>query len=107
MQLSFLKKIRVVVSLIFFLATIFVFVDFTGLAVARLIKALLYLQFIPSFLKFIEVVSITSAGFLFIMALTVFFGRVYCSSICPLGTLQDIFTWLSRKFRIQKNSKKF
>jgi ferredoxin-type protein NapF len=102
MQLTFLKKIRVVVSLIFFLVTVFVFVDFTGLMATRLIRAILFLQFIPSFLKFIDVFSITAAGFLFILILTLFFGRIYCSSVCPLGTLQDVFTWLSRKFRIQK-----
>jgi len=102
MQLHFLKKIRVVVSLIFFIATLFVFVDFTGLVASRLITALLYLQFIPSFLRFIYVLSFTAAGFIFILILTIFFGRVYCSTVCPLGTLQDIFTWLSRKFKIKK-----
>jgi polyferredoxin len=99
MQLAFLKKIRVVVSLVFFIVTVFVFVDFTGLLATRLIGALLYLQFIPSFLKFIEALSIAAAGFFFILILTIFFGRIYCSTVCPLGTLQDIFTWLSKKFR--------
>ena len=94
MQLAFLKKIRVVVSLIFFLVTVFVFVDFTGLIGARLIRALLYLQFVPSFLKFISALSVAAAGFLFILILTFFFGRIYCSTVCPLGTLQDIFTRL-------------
>jgi ferredoxin len=102
MQLAFLKKIRVVVSLSFFIVTLFVFVDFGGLIATRLIRSLLYLQFIPSFLKFIYVLSIATAGFLFILILTIFFGRVYCSTVCPLGTLQDIFTWISKKFRIRK-----
>jgi ferredoxin len=105
MQLTFLKKIRVVVSLIFFIVTVLVFVDFTGLVSTRLIRALLYLQFIPSFLKFIDTLSIAAAGFLFILILTIFFGRVYCSTVCPLGTLQDIFTWAPKKFRIQKRIK--
>jgi len=105
MQLAFMKKIRVVVSLIFFIVTVFVFVDFAGLVASRLIRALLYLQFIPSFLKFIYVFSITAAGFLFILILTIFFGRVYCSTVCPLGTLLDVFTWISGKFRIRKRFK--
>ena len=67
MQLVFLKKIRVVVSLIFFIFTIFIFVDFTGLVATRLIQAILYLQFIPSFLKFINAFSIAAAGFLFML----------------------------------------
>ncbi len=102
MQLAFMKKIRVVVSLIFFIVTVFVFVDFAGLVASRLIRALLYLQFIPSFLKFNYVFSITAAGFLFILILTIFFGRVYCSTVCPLGTLQDLFPWISGKLKIQK-----
>ena len=58
MQLFFLKKVRVIISLIFFIVTLFVFVDFTGLVATRLIRAILYLQFIPSFLKFIGVFSL-------------------------------------------------
>jgi len=105
MQLFFLKKIRVFVSLIFFIITLLVFVDFTGLIGTKLIRALLYLQFVPSVLKFITAISIGAAGFLFIILMTFFFGRVYCSTICPLGTLQDIFTWLSKKFHIRKRFK--
>ena len=105
MQVAFLKKIRVIVSLIFFLVTLFVFVDFTGVMATRLIRAILYLQFIPSLLKFLGLLSLMGAGFLFILIVTIFFGRVYCSTICPLGTLQDVFIWLSRKFRIVKRIK--
>jgi ferredoxin len=102
MQRLFLKKIRVVISLIFFLFTLFVFVDFAGVLAVRLIRALLYLQFIPSFLTFIDVVSLAAAGFLFILVLTLFFGRVYCSTVCPLGTLQDIIIRITQKVRTKK-----
>jgi len=105
MQLIFLKKIRVVISLIFFIVTLFVFVDFTGFLASRLIGVILWLQFIPSFLKFIGVLSIAAAGFLVILILTMLFGRVYCSTVCPLGTLHDIFIWISKKFRIIKRVK--
>lgn len=30
------------------------------------------------------------------MAVTLIFGRIYCSSVCPLGTLQDIFSRIPR-----------
>ncbi len=36
-----------------------------------------------------------------IALLTVFFGRIYCSVICPLGTTQDIFSFVAGK--IKKN----
>ena len=42
------------------------------------------------------------AGFLFIMITGMVFGRVYCSFLCPLGILQDIFIRLSSVFGIKK-----
>lgn len=30
---------------------------------------------------------------------TLVFGRVYCSVVCPLGVMQDVFTWLSMRPR--------
>lgn len=33
------------------------------------------------------------------VAVTALFGRVYCSSVCPLGTLQDLFIAVSRRRR--------
>jgi ferredoxin len=102
MQLSFLKKIRVVVSLVFFTSTLFIFVDFAGFFAAKLIRSVLYLQFFPSLIKFTEIAVISAAGFLFVLGVTVLFGRVYCSSVCPLGTLQDLAIWISRKTGIRK-----
>lgn len=37
------------------------------------------------------------AGFVFVIIVTMIFGRVYCSFLCPLGTLQDFFIAFSRK----------
>jgi ferredoxin len=101
MQQALLKKIRVVLSLLFLGLTIFIFIDFAGFISAKLIHAILFLQFIPSLLEFIQLVSLAAAGFVFIVILTLFFGRVYCSTICPLGTLQDIFIRF-RRFRKRK-----
>ena len=32
-----------------------------------------------------------------LIILTLIFGRLYCSVICPLGVMQDLFGWLGRK----------
>ena len=32
-----------------------------------------------------------------LIVLTLIFGRLYCSVICPLGVMQDIFGWLGKK----------
>lgn len=99
MKLAFLKKVRVAVSLIFFALVFVIFADFGSFLPEAFSGKVLYVQFLPSLLKFIALLSLTAAGgFLLVLLLTLLLGRVYCSSICPLGTLQDLFTWLSRRF---------
>ena len=102
MRFSILKKARVVISLIFFLLITFLFLDFTNTFSSELIQGILYLQFIPSLVNFIKFIGLAASGFVFIIVLSLLFGRVYCSTICPLGTLQDIIIWLNRKFRRKK-----
>jgi len=92
-----LKKIRIIVALVFFIFTIFIFLDFRKLLPDKLYEAITYLQFIPSLLKFISVLSLSVLGFIIILVLTAFFGRVYCSAICPLGILQDVILWFKKK----------
>lgn len=97
MNLQFLKKIRVTVSIIFFVSFLILFFDLTFSIQSVFSKYPLYLQFIPSFQKFLEIAALSSAGFIFVIILTLLFGRVYCSTICPLGILQDIFIFLQNK----------
>lgn len=99
MNYNFLKKVRVIVSLIFFLSITVIFLDLSFTLPENYSDYPLYLQFIPSLLKFISLGTITAAGFIFILLLTILFGRVYCSSICPLGILQDIITYTRKKFK--------
>ena len=97
MKLFHLKKIRIIVSLIFFALLAFLFLDFSNLISPAYTNYLTYLQFVPSFIKIITVFDLTSAGFIIVIILTLLFGRFYCSSICPLGTLQDIFAYFGKK----------
>jgi len=106
MNVTVLKKIRVAVSLLFFLFTLSLFLDYRNILPPSIYSKILFLQFIPSFIKFISVMGIGAAGFIVILLLTLFSGRVYCSSICPLGTLQDIVAFLSRKLKKKKGKKK-
>ena len=58
------------------------------------------LQFVPSLLKFILAGGgIASLGFALILVLTLFMGRVYCASLCPLGIAQDGARWLETRRR--------
>jgi len=45
-----------------------------------------------------------NVGILVLLAIvTLVFGRVYCSVICPMGILQDLVGWLSRRVRPAAN----
>ena len=102
MNTPVLRKVRIVVSLIFLVATTFLLIDFYGYIPGFVKNDILYLQFVPSLLKFITILSIGAAGFLIILLLTILFGRIYCSTVCPLGILQDIVNYFSKKFRKEK-----
>ncbi len=73
------------------------FLDFYNILSLPVINLLTFLQFIPSALKFFTLVSFLSIGFIIIFLLTIIFGRIYCSSLCPLGVLQDIINYTSQK----------
>ena len=102
MKQQYLKKIRVVISLVFLLATTWLFLDFRNSIEGETFQTVLYLQFIPSLLKFFTVFSLGALGFLVILILTVLFGRVYCSTICPLGIFQDVVSYISKKIPRKK-----
>jgi ferredoxin len=91
------KKIRVIVALIFIIAFIVAFADIKGSLPSWYYKSFLFLQFIPSLLKFFTPTNTVAIGFIIVLIITLIGGRVYCSTICPLGTLQDIIIFLRKK----------
>jgi ferredoxin len=105
MRQKHLKGFRVVFSILFLVAIAALFIDFRELIPTVWADRILFLQFVPSVIKFITLPAIVSAGFLFILILTSLFGRVYCSVICPLGILQDVFAWISKNIGIIKRYK--
>ncbi len=98
MNQTWLKKIRVVVALVFLALTTLLFVDFERLGESYA-PAVLYLQFVPSLLNFTQTLALAATGFIVVLVVTLLFGRVYCSTVCPLGTLQDIVIRMADKVR--------
>jgi polyferredoxin len=86
-----LKKIRVILSLLLFSLITLYFLDFRDF-LPESVGFLAEIQFIPALLAVNILVLIS------LLFLTLLFGRVYCSSICPMGIYQDIIAWLSKKF---------
>jgi ferredoxin len=105
MSYKLLKRLRVVISLIFLVLLGVFFLDFAELFPPKFITGVMFLQFVPSVLKFFNVFSLVATGFIVILILTFLFGRVYCSTICPLGILQDVIIYLKRKFKKKKRYK--
>ncbi len=102
MKLRHLRTIRVVVSLIFFLSALMVFMDYRGHIAGKSVNNILFFQFIPSLVKTISREGVVAFGFIIVLLLTLLFGRVYCSSVCPLGILQDIIGFFRRKLGSRK-----
>jgi len=86
-----LKKIRVALAVLSILAVTLLFVDITGTA-ARLWPWMAKVQLIPALLS-LNFVAIT-----LLLMMTLLFGRIYCSVICPLGIWQDAVIALRRRF---------
>ena len=51
------------------------------------------IQLIPAIL------AVSLGVLVLILCCTAFFGRIYCSVVCPLGIMQDFFSWLGGKFK--------
>ena len=90
MSSSLLRRIRIVFSTLVFIFFVLVFVDFKSLIPSNYINTLMFLQFVPSVLKFYDLKILATGGFLFILLLTLLTGRTYCSFLCPLGIGQDL-----------------
>jgi len=85
-----LRKIRIILAAVFFIGLTLLFLDFTGTLHAWL-GWMAKVQFLPAVLALNVVVVVA------LIALTLVFGRIYCSVICPLGVMQDLFGWLGKK----------
>lgn len=87
-----LRRLRITVASVFFLSLLFIFLDFTGISHPWL-GWMAKFQFIPALL------AVNIAIIAGLTVLTLLFGRIYCSVICPLGVFQDIISRLALKFR--------
>ena len=84
------SKIRKILAGVFFTLTTLLFLDFTG-SIHAWFGWMAKIQFLPAVLALNVVVVIA------LVLLTLLMGRIYCSVICPLGVLQDIFGWFGKK----------
>jgi polyferredoxin len=99
MRSPVLRRIRIVFSTLIFICFFLIFVDFRYIIPSDYINILLFLQFIPSVLKFVDLETIAAGGFIVVLVLTLLTGRTYCSFLCPLGIGQDLFSRIGGRFK--------
>lgn len=85
-----LRKIRLTLAILFFIAVTGLFLDFTGTWHAWL-GWTAKIQFLPALF------ALNVAIVMILVLVTLFWGRVYCSVVCPLGVFQDIVSWISAR----------
>ena len=105
MNAMFLKRLRVVLSIFFLVLLTLLFIDFRKSFSKEFYQWAVSLQFVPSLLKTITVSGVVGFGFIAVLLLTLLFGRVYCSILCPLGILQDFISWVSGKTKKKRRYK--
>ncbi len=92
-----LKRLRVTLAMISISLITLLFLDFTG-AIHLWLGWLAKMQFVA---------AVTSSNLVVVallIILTLLFGRIYCSVICPLGVFQDVVSNLAtrrKKFRFR------
>lgn len=90
-----LRRIRTILALVVFVLITLLFLDVTG-TLHRYFGWLASIQFWPALLALhVGVVAL-------LVVLTLVFGRIYCSVICPLGVMQDV---ISRLHGIRKKNR--
>lgn len=90
-----LRKIRITLAAICFVAVTLLFLDFTG-TLHLWFGWLAKIQFLPA------VLALNFVVIAILLVLTLLFGRIYCSVICPLGIFQDCVSNLSSKRKGKK-----
>jgi ferredoxin len=93
-----LKRLRVGVSVLLFSLITLYFFDFAGLLSNGQFNWLARVQLIPA------AIALNILVLAALVAITLLFGRVYCSSICPMGIFQDIVSYLPK--RVSKRKKR-
>ncbi len=90
-----LRILRIIAALVLFLGITLYFVDFAG--------------FLPTQFSWLERVQLVPALkshswiiILSILVATLVYGRVYCSTVCPLGVLQDVINAIAKRFHAKK-----
>ena len=94
-----LSTIRRIAGLVFLVSITLLFLDFTG-TVHAWVGWMAKIQFLPA------VLALNVGIVIALVAVTIVFGRVYCSVICPLGVMQDVIARAGKRNRYRYSKEK-
>lgn len=86
---SLLRLVRILVAIVVLAVFVGLFADF-GMTIPAVAAWLVHVQFLPAAMSF------AIATFVIRLIVTLISGRIYCSTVCPLGVFQDICARLPR-----------
>lgn len=90
-----LRKIRIATAVVALTVVTLLFLDFSG-TIQGWFGFMAKIQFLPA------VLALNAAVVIGLLLVTLLFGRIYCSVICPMGIFQDVVSWISAKRKSQK-----
>ena len=85
-----LRKIRLTLATLLFILITLLLLDISG-TLHHYLGWMAKIQFLPAILALNVGVVVA------LVLLTLVFGRIYCSVICPLGIMQDVISWIHGK----------
>lgn len=92
-----LRKIRIVLAAVMMVGLTWLFVDFTGTAHH-------YVGWMAKVQALEAMLAVNVMVIAMLTVLTLLLGRIYCSVVCPLGIMQDIFGWLGKRSKKNRYS---
>jgi len=95
--ITMLRKIRITLGSVMFIGLTLLFLDFTGTLHH-------WLSWMAKVQALEAVLALNVAVIVGLALMTLIFGRIYCSVICPLGVMQDIFGWFGKKSKKNRYS---
>lgn len=92
-----MRKFRIILAALFYIAVTLLFLGVSW-------RINLWLGWVAK-IQFLPALMALNFGVLAgLIILTLLFGRLYCSIICPLGVMQDIISWFGRKAKKNRYS---
>lgn len=85
-----LRKIRLTLAALLFILITLLLLDISG-TLHHYLGWMAKIQFLPA------VLALNAGVIIALIVITLIFGRIYCSVICPLGVMQDVISWLHDK----------